>query len=577
MNVFTTSFLRKIHKRVPPHLLYGVLCSVFVFSSLAACGSLTGPGIEPPEHTKERTAKVNSVPDPAETVRGKEDPPQVTLQIGGAMHSTRLRPTEDLPAHVKIGTTNLNNVPVMAALQAVLADTDVTLVWGDTDLQSRNVTLMNLKGQLPVVVERICRAARLLCAYRNGALEVMGQDTFVVELPATPASISGGADTTNTIAETVQTLVGGKMKVDKTGGNILYTADAEGHERVQSYLEELRNGRPLIVLQLYIWQVTLDDSQTMGINWSQFHMPEIGGINQTASLLNNSISNFGTSALSASTGVSLGAVFSGALDANLVANFLSTQGKVQSISSPQLTFISGTSAKFENGGTQKFVSQVGTLVSGSVAGTTSSTAGVSNNTVSTEDLKTGISVTATGSYESGVIFTSLEIKTTDLVKIDSVDSGAGVKLQLPQTNDRTVSTILRVRPGDNLVLAGLQTQRDQRNRDGLPFGGTGGTLPMYSNNVLSNSETVILVRPSVVFFNDDTTKRVPRSRAKVAVVDEIPAPVPEAPKPVPIVQEIVAPTVRDPLQDGFASAVQTYQTTPGGSTPENIRPGGAIR
>ena len=101
-----------------------------------------------------------------------------------------------------------------------------------------------------------------------------------------------------------------------------------------------------------------------------------------------------------------------------------------------------SSREFENGGTQKFVSQIGTLVSGSVAGTTASTAGVSNNTVSTEDLKTGISVTVNGSYESGVVFASLEIKTTDLVKITSVDSGAGVQLQLPQTNDRTVNTVL---------------------------------------------------------------------------------------------------------------------------------------
>src|SRR6185369_12784362 len=93
MNLFTTSSFRKIFKRVPPHLLCGIFCASIVFSSLAACGNLTGPGIEPPLHTTERTAKVNSIPEPEETVRGKEDPPQVTLQIGGAMHSARLRPT----------------------------------------------------------------------------------------------------------------------------------------------------------------------------------------------------------------------------------------------------------------------------------------------------------------------------------------------------------------------------------------------------------------------------------------------------------------------------------------------------
>ncbi len=196
-----------------------------------------GPDAIAPERVKERSSKITPAPEPEETVRGKDDPPVVTLQIGGALHASRLRPTEELPGGIKIGTTNLNNVPVMTALQAVLADTDITLLWGDASLQERNVTLMNLKGALPVVVDRICRSARILCAYRNGALELMPEDTFVVELPASPTAAGAvSGSTTSTIADTVQALIGGKMKVDTTGGNIIYTADAEGHERVQSYL-----------------------------------------------------------------------------------------------------------------------------------------------------------------------------------------------------------------------------------------------------------------------------------------------------------------------------------------------------
>ncbi|HVY12730.1 MAG TPA: hypothetical protein VHB73_04115, partial [Alphaproteobacteria bacterium] len=450
-----------------------LLCGGLVFTLLSAC-SFTGPDIEKPKIENNLPAKVEKVPGMEETVRGKNDPPIVTLQLGSALHSKRLRPSEKLPA-TRIGNTNLNGVPITVALQAVLADTDVTLLWDDPDLQNRTVTLMNLKGRLPVVVNRICRAAKVLCAYRNGALELMQEDTFVVELPAAPTAVaasggSGGGGASDTISDTIQALIGGKMKVDKTGGNLIFTADADGYERVQSYLEELRNGRPLIVLQLYIWQVTLDDTQKLGINWSQLNLPKIGhGTTEMLGL--GSTSAF--QSVAANSGVSLGAVFSGMIDANTVLGFLSTQGKVQNISSPQLTFISGTSAKFENGGTQKFISQVGSLVTSSVNGTSSSTPGVSNNTVSTEDLKLGLSINATASYESGVVFASLEIKTSDLVKLTEVDEGGGVKLQLPQTNDRTVTTILRMRPGDNVVLAGLQTSQDSRSRDGLPTGGMG--------------------------------------------------------------------------------------------------------
>ncbi len=528
------------------------LCALLLCGFLCGC-TYTGPGIDPPEYVRERKVKIDDIPGRKETVRGTEDPPIVTLQLGSALKPQRLRATDDLPAAVTVGNTNLNNVPVTIALQAVLADTDVTLLWDKAELQDHTVTLMNLKGPLPRVVDRICRAAKLLCAYRNGALELMEEDTFVVELPAVPMPVGGGTSTANdTITETIQALIGGKFKVDKTGGNLIYTTDSDGSERVQSYLTQLRNGRPLIVLQLYIWQVTLDDSQQLGINWSQLDASKFGGHVENLKLSSTSA----LKTISSGSGVSLGAVFTGLVDANALLGFLSTQGRVQNISSPQLTFVSGTGAKFETGGVQRFVSQVGTLVS-SVSGSTSSTSGVSNNTISTEDLKLGLSVVATGSYESGVVFANLEIKTTDLVKVNEVSAG-GTTLQLPQTNDRTVNTVLRVRPGDNLVLAGLQTSTDTRARDGLPGGGTGGTLPLFSSNVLSNSETVILVKPSVVFFSDrdlPVTRTVERVRQKTKAA----AAAAEPATPARPVENVALPAHPGALQDEFGAVVELFE------------------
>jgi Flp pilus assembly secretin CpaC len=471
------------------------LTSAFLFSLLLT-GGCTGGGIETGTPL-ERTIKVDNGPAREETVRGTEDPPIVTLQLGKALRQNNLRPVNDLPRNIKIGATNLNNVPVTVALQAVMADTDITLLWENEEMQNSKVTLLNLKGPLPVVVERICRAAKILCAYRNGALELTTQDTFVVGLPPIPQTMgdsSGAAAPADTISTAIESLIDGKVQVEEAGGNLIFTTNAEGHERVQAYLEQLRNGRPLIVLQLYIWEVTLDNSRQLGVNWSSLKVPDIGGPTQNLALSSSSA----LKSVAAGTGISLGAVFSGVIDANTVASFLATQGKVQNVSSPQLTFISGSSAKFEVGGKRRYVSQIGTLVSSTVGGTTT-TNGVSNNTVSTEELSTGLTITTNGSYEGGVVFAGLEIKTSDLVRVLEVKSG-DTTLQLPETSDRIVQTVLRVRPGDNLVLAGLQTTRDTRAREGLPLGSS--TLPFYSQNDTSNTELVLLVRPSVVFFSD---------------------------------------------------------------------------
>lgn len=550
--------------------------SAFLFSLLLTngCTSMIGD-INPPEHLNEREPKVQQMADAQSTVRGDKDPPVVTLQLGRTLRPMNLRPSDDLPATVKIGATNLNNVPVTTALQAVLADTDITLLWESEELQDRKVTLMNLKGSLPVVVERICRAAKVLCAYRNGALELSEEDTFVVELPAvaTSASATGATDT---IASSIESLIDGKVKADTAGGNLIYTTNAEGHERVQGYLEQLRNGRPLIVMQLYIWQVTLDSTKKMGINWKDLKLPDVGGKDFNFVTAGND-SNF--SGVGTTEGVSLGAVMSGAIDVNLLAGFLGTQGKVQNISSPQLTFVSGSSAKFEVGDSERYVSQVGTLVNSTVSGT-GTTSGASNNTVSTEELKTGLQISITGSYEGGVVFSTLQLKTSDFIKFTPVPTGS-TQLQLPKTANRTVETVLRVRPGDNLVLAGLQTTREDRNKDGLPVTDSmGGLIPMFGSNVISTSELVLMVKPSVVFFSDKNAPdlstaeahRTPVDSKAVAggdriVVDEPKTAAPEDkkevsnPASVAAVPVPVAPAKPNELQSEFGTVVKLYEDT----------------
>ena len=493
------SFERHIAATITVTMRGSRTCVAFLLSLLLTNGcSWLDNSINAPERLSERDPRVQQMPEQKETVRGEKDPPLVKLELGRALRPVNLRPSEELPSKIKIEATNLNNVPVTTALQAVLADTDITLLWESQGLQDRKVTLMNLKGSLPTVVNRICRAAKILCAYRNGALELAQEDTFVVQLPgvATSSGASGSDAASATIAASIESLINGKVKADTVGGNLIYTTNAEGHERIQGYLDQLRNGRPLIVMQLYIWQVTLDDNKKLGISWRDLHLPSLGGTGQSLNIISNSL----TQTVANTEGISLGAVLSGSVDVNLLAGFLATQGKVQAISSPQLTFVSGTSAKFEVGNKEKYVAQVGT--STSTVGGTGSTTGSAQNTVTTEELKTGLEISISGNYESGVVFSNLKIKTSDLVQFTNIPTGT-TTLQLPRTADRTVETVLRVRPGDNLVLAGLQTSREDRTREGLPgpeF--MDGVIPNYGDRKISNSELVLMVKPSIVFFSD---------------------------------------------------------------------------
>lgn len=443
--------------------------------------------------TTGRAPTVAEVPGPEETVRGADDPPVVTLDLGSRLKERRMSRVEELPPNIIIPNTNLTGVPVTAALQAVLAGTEVSLSWEAGAFESRLVSVTNLSGPLPKVVEKVCASAKVFCGYRNGLLEMKEKETFVIDLPAMPTKSGSSGSAANTMADTISDLAGDKVKLDTQGGNLIYTTDVEGHERVNEYLTQLRHGRPLVVMQLYIWEVTLDRDKATGINWNSFKMNKFGNAGQNF-LIDQLTTGFPSLA---SPGISLGAKLAGNIDAAAVLQFLSTQGQVQTISNPQLTFVSGSNAEFKVGGKQRYISQVGT--GSSVAGSTSST--TSTSTVSTDSIDTGLKITVGGLLEGDVISAVLDLELQDVISMNPTTMENGTTIDLPETSERKVSTSLRVRPGDNLVLAGLVTSRDSNDRDGIPLP-FGGHLNMSAKDELKNSELVVLVKPSVVKFAD---------------------------------------------------------------------------
>jgi len=509
--------------------------------ALTGCGGWDVPAAK---RGLARMPQLPEVPAAEETVRGEDDPAVVTLKVGSSLKEKHLGRTDSLPASIIIPTTNLQNVPVTAALEAVLAGTDISLAYQGSDLDARMVTLRNLSGPLPKVVQRICSAARIFCVAREGSLELKERESFVIELPPIERAVTkgtGSSGAANTIVDAISQLAGGKASADEAGGNLIYTTDVEGQERVSKYLEQLRNGRPLVVIQMYIWEVSLDSQAAAGINWKDLTIPQIGGNLDKVAL------NSTSEALSAVTGgVSMGAVLSGKISAQLVANFLSTQGAVQTLSNPQLTFVSGSSAEFRVGGTRSYVSSVGQLTNTTTPSSTSaagSTAGVGTNTVSTDKIETGLKINVNGSYESGVIFSTMSVAITDLIKIDSVNTGA-TTLQLPETTNRDFSTVLRMRPGDNVVLAGMTSSRDDMARDRLNVPLLDG-MPLQKSDTAQNRELVVLMKPSIVFFAEEKSEEEKAPEAK-APAEAIPAAV-EPAVPAPAAPVSPAPTALAPV------------------------------
>lgn len=516
---------------------------------LLASSSCSDIDVSNAKSTTGRNPTVAEVPEADETVRGADDPAIVTLEVGSRLKERRMSRTEELPGGIVVPNTNLKSVPVTAALQAVLTGTDVSLSWESGTFEDRLVSVTNLSGPLPKVVEKICSSAKVFCSFRSGLLELKEKETFIIDLPSVPTKNSATGAATNTMADTISQLAGEKVHTDTQGGNLIYTTDVTGHEQVRLYLDQLRHGRPLVVLQLYIWEVALEKEHATGINWSSFSFPEFGGIKQKGLL--DGLTNFTDVA---GAGVSFGATLTGKVNAEGVLKFLSTQGQVQTISNPQLTFVSGSNADFKVGGKQRYISEVGSG-SSSVSGSTTTT---SSSTVSTDSLDTGLSVAVSGVYESGIISAVMELTMQDVISLNATTMENGTTVDLPETSERKVTTSLRVRPGDNLVLAGLVTSRDDNNRDGIPF--FGKQINAFAKDSLKNTELVVLVKPSIVQFAESPEEEEPKKKSRSAkaasqidavVIDKDgakPFKMPDAPaQPVPLQSASSLPTPKPEL------------------------------
>ncbi len=526
-----------------------LLSAILLLGLLSGCGIGTEPlRAESGNPTK---PTLPEKPAQADTVRGDTDPAVVTLKIGNALKQKPLNGSEVLPDIGKLGPINFNGVPVALALKAVLSGTDISLSWPTGEYEDSLVTAFNLSGNLQTVVERICNSAGVYCAYRNGNIEIKDEETFIIELPAVLAT---GDDT---IATAIGSLTGGEVTSDTQGGYLLYTTNMTGHLRVQDYLKNLRRGRPLIVLQLYIWDVALTDTYSTGIRWdaptllNNLALPGgrptkldtfAFGNNISSGTPGNLASNIRSGALA--NAVSFGAVFTGNLDLGLMMSFLSEFGTVEAVSSPQMTFISGMESEFRVGGQRNFISGVGTSSSTTGDSTTGGSTSSSGNTVQTDSVDVGLTVQASGRYENGVIFGQLQLDETSLVALREVSS-SGTTIQLPETQERALTTSLRLRPGDTMLLAGIRRSRDDTNRRGLPT--PFGQIPMSSTNALENSELVIMIKPSIIRFededDDDQSLGVAATRAPTP---EVKKPV-EAPMPETVSMPEAAPVAAAPI------------------------------
>jgi len=278
----------------------------------------------------------------------------------------------------------------------------------------------------------------------------------------------------------------GIVRINRNAG-IIYMADMPS--RVASmvhFLDSLKEAlHRQVFIEAKIMEVSLNEDNSYGIDWSNLNISFIDSNNNLTDTFNLSI-NSGSSVVKADQ-----SGFSAILD------YLQTQGDVTVVSNPHLSVMNGQSAVLTVGfqfpygdvsgvdrDAETGVITFGTSIKRAILG-----------------LQLGITphISNDGIVTLNIIPTITRIQGEERVELPT-GSTSSQAINNPIIDLQELSTTVRVREGNSIVLAGLISQIRQANHQGLPLlsriPGLGAFFK-HMNDVKENKELVVYITPYI--------------------------------------------------------------------------------
>ncbi|MEM9468893.1 MAG: hypothetical protein AAF988_01905, partial [Pseudomonadota bacterium] len=330
----------------------------------------------------------------------------------------------------------------------------------------------------------------------DGAIVVKETQIFTVTMP--PIGADGDTGFIDDVITGLSAIVGEDVTApvsDPTTRSIIYTTTQRNAKLAKNYFQRLRANTALVVFETYIWEVALNANNTAGINWQDF--TTLGKFNISAGLTG--------SAVGATNPVSIGLPTTGflgeATSPTEVFEFLSTFGAVKTISQPQISVLSGSQAQLRVADTENYVSEIVTTISD----------GGSTTSVNTDSVDTGFTLDIASSWDKSTVYAEMTIALENVTTIedftfsDGGAAGTSTTIQLPQTSERELTTQVRVRPGDSLLIGGLVRENDDFRSRGA--GLMEPLIPDSRSADAENLELVFMMRPKVVVYTSGQDQR----------------------------------------------------------------------
>ncbi len=270
------------------------------------------------------------------------------------------------------------------------------------------------------------------------------------------------------VAELLGKHVGRNGKVTLLPGRRMVVVEetAEGMARIEALLREIDRQPKQIMIEAKILEVTLDDNQNFGIDWTRVFSADDVNVFGTRGLASRGSPNFFLNYVNRNIEVYLSA--------------LSNKGRVRTLATPKLMTLEHQEASTNIG--DKLGYRLTTTI----------------NNVTSESVEF---------LETGVILRILPSVDTDgriVMRVRPEVSSGSVLGGIPSKKTTEVSTQLVAKDGQTILIGGLIKATDGKRRIGIPLlSDVPGVGALFSSNERtgSSTETVVLVTARIVGEN----------------------------------------------------------------------------
>ncbi len=281
--------------------------------------------------------------------------------------------------------------------------------------------------------------------------------------------------------------------LNRLTGTIVVTAGRSALKRVQEYLERVKSVLSRqVMIEARVVEVKLSEGSKYGIDWSFLDdWKGVGNITIGTQEFNPSRQT-GTPVFQLGiTGVN----FTSLLEA------LQSQGEVKILSNPRVNLMNGQTALLSVGRSIDIISRVESTTS-----TGTDTSGQTTFSVETSNILSGI-IIGMVPYINDKNEVSLTITpiVSDLVTLEERQVGQvgqnNIIVSLPTIDLKEMSTTVKVKDGDMIVLGGLITTKESVTEDEVPFLARIpliGYLFRRHDETKERQELIIMLKPTVI-------------------------------------------------------------------------------